>query len=74
MLMRCPIGVKEDRFPSDRKKYVKYSNLSDINRKMVNGYLKRGAKNPEKREQYIQGIADEMRRSSNERYELEDRR
>jgi len=68
------IGIKEDRFPSDRKKYVKYSNLSDINRKMVNGYLKRGAKNPKKREQYIQGIADEMRRSSNERYELEDRR
>ena len=68
------IGIKEDRFPSDRKKYVKYSNLSDINRKMVNGYLKRGAKNPKKREQYLQGIADEMRRSSNERYELEDRR
>ena len=67
------IGIKEDRFPSDRKKYVKYSNLSDINRKMVNGYLKRGAKNPKKREQYLQGIADEMRRSSNERYELEDR-
>ena len=68
------IGIKEDKFPSDRKKYVKYSNLSDINRKMVNGYLKRGAKNPKKREQYMQGIADEMRRSSNERYELEDRR
>ena len=68
------IGIKEDRFPSDRKKYVKYSNLSDINRKMVNGYLKRGWKNPKKREQYLQGIADEMRRSSNERYELEDRR
>jgi len=68
------IGIKEDRFPSDRKKYVKYSNLSDINRKMVNGYLKRGWKNPKKREQCLLGIADEMIRSSNERYELEDRR
>jgi hypothetical protein len=41
---------------------------------MVNGYLKRGAKNPKKRNQYLKGIADEMSRSSNQRYELEDRR
>jgi len=68
------IGIKEDKFPKDRKKYVRYSNLDSINRRMVNGYLKRGVKNPEKRNQYLKGIADEMRRSSNERYELEDRR
>ena len=67
------IGIKEDRFPKDRKKYVRYSNLDDINRRMVNGYLKRGVKNPEKRNQYLKGIADEMARSSNQRYELEDR-
>ena len=68
------IGIKEDKFPKDRKKYVRYSNLDSINRRMVNGYLKRGVKNPEKRNQYLKGIADEMARSSNERYELEDRR
>ena len=68
------IGIKEDRFPKDRTKYVRYSNLDDINRRMVNGYLKRGAKNPKKRNQYLKGIADEMSRSSNQRYELEDRR
>ena len=68
------IGIKEDKFPKDRKKYVRYSNLDTINRRMVNGYLKKGVKNPKKRNQYLKGIADEMARSSNERYELEDRR
>lgn len=68
------VGVRDDRFPSDREKYVKYSSLSETNRKMVNGYLKKGIRNPEKRNQYLQGIADEMARSSNDRYELEDRR
>ncbi len=67
------VGIKEDRFPKDRTKYVRYSNLDTINRRMVNGYLKKGVKNPEKRNQYLKGIADEMSRSSNQRYELEDR-
>ena len=68
------VGIKEDRFPKDRKKYVRYSNLDTINRRMVNGYLKKGVRNPQKRNQYLKGIADEMSRSSNQRYELEDRR
>lgn len=66
--------IKKDKFPKDRKKYFRFSNLDDINRRMVIGYLKRGWKNPKKRELCRKGIYDEMDKNSSHRGYLEDRR
>lgn len=68
------IGIKKDKFPKDRKKYFRFSNLDGINRRMVIDYLKRGAKNPKKRELCRNGVYDEMDKNSNHRGYLEDRR
>ena len=65
-------GILNDELPRDRKKYVKFSNLSDINKRMVIYYLKLGFKRPESRATYLKGILEEMLRSSNERYDIED--
>ena len=65
-------GIQADRLPKDRKKYVKYSNLGSINQRMVSYYLKRGIERPEMRNKLLKGILDEMLRSSNERYDVED--
>lgn len=66
-------GIINDELPRDRKKYVRYTNLADINKRMVIYYLKSGMKKPENRPTYLKGILDEMLRSSNERYDIEDR-
>ena len=58
--------------PKDRTKYVRYSNLASINKKMVVYYLRSGFKKPENRSKFLRGILDEMLRSSNERYDIED--
>lgn len=65
-------GILDDELPRDRTKYVRYSNLALINQKMVVYYLKLGFKKPEKRATYLKGILEEMLRSSNERYDIED--
>ena len=65
-------GIFNDELPKDRTKYVKFSNLVSINRTMVIYYLKRGHKYSSKRKACLAGILDEMRRSSNERYDIED--
>ena len=65
-------GILNDELPRDRKKYVKFSNLADINKRMVIYYLKLGFKRPESRAAYLKGILEEMLRSSNERYDIED--
>jgi hypothetical protein len=65
-------GILNDELPKDRSKYVRYSNLASINKKMVIYYLRSGFKNPENRSKYLRGILDEMLRSSNERYDIED--
>ncbi len=65
-------GILNDTLPRNRKKYVKFSNLASINQKMVLYYLKRGRINPDKRQKCLTGILEEMRRSSNERYDIED--
>ena len=65
-------GILNDELPRDRKKYVKFSNLADINKRMVIYYLKLGFKRPENRAAYLKGILEEMLRSSNERYDIED--
>ncbi len=65
-------GILKDELPRDRKKYVRYTNLASINQKMVIYYLKLGFKRPENRAVYLKGILDEMLRSSNARYDIED--
>ena len=65
-------GILSDKLPKDRTKYVRYSNLANINKKMVIYYLKRGFKMPEKRKDCLRGILEEMLRSSSERYDIED--
>ncbi len=65
-------GIVNDELPKDRSKYVRFSNLASINQKMVVYYLKLGFKRPENRATYLRGILDEMLRSSNERYDVED--
>ncbi len=66
-------GILNDELPRDRTKYVRYSNLASINQRMVIYYLKLGFRKPENRATYLKGILDEMLRSSNERYDIEDR-
>tara|TARA_R110002051_G_scaffold42308_4_gene87034 strand:- start:126 stop:374 length:249 start_codon:yes stop_codon:yes gene_type:complete len=65
-------GILNDELPKDRKKYARYTNLSVINQKMVIYYLRKGFKFPEKRKSCLKGILEEMLRSSNERYDIED--
>ena len=65
-------GILNDTLPRDRRKYVKFSNLASINQKMVLYYLKKGKINENKRKKCLSGILEEMRRSSNERYDIED--
>ena len=65
-------GIVNDELPKDRTKYVRFSNLASINQKMVIYYLKLGFKRPENRATYLRGILEEMLRSSNERYDVED--
>ena len=70
--MQLKEGILSDELPRDRSKYVRFSNLAKINQKMVIYYLKRGFKMPEKRKQCLAGILEEMLRSSNARYDIED--
>ena len=65
-------GILNDKLPRDRSKYVKFSNLSEINKKMVIYYLRSGFNDPSKKAIYLKGILEEMLRSSNERYDIED--
>lgn len=65
-------GILKDELPKDRNKYVKFSNLKSINSQMVVYYLKRGKKFPEKQKLCLRGILEEMSRSSDERYDIED--
>ena len=65
-------GILTDALPKDRTKYVKFSNLAGINKKMVKYYLDIGKASPERRVQAVRGILEEMLRSSNERYDIED--
>ena len=66
-------GILNDELPRDRTKYVKFSNLEKINKDMVIYYLRLGFRKPQNRASYLRGILDEMLRSSNERYDIEDR-
>lgn len=65
--------IRNDELPTDRTKYVKYSMLDDITKRMVEYYFKRGINHPKFRDACIKGILEEMLRSSNVRFEVEDR-
>lgn len=65
-------GILNDELPKDREKYVRYTNLASINKKMVIYYLQQGFRHPDKRKACLKGILEEMLRSSNARYDIED--
>ena len=65
-------GIFADELPKDRTKYVRYTNLTSINKSMVKYYLKQGFLKPERRSSLLKGILEEMLRSSNARYDIED--
>ena len=71
---RLTEGVLNDTLPKNRQQYVRFSNLDDINKRMVKYYLKKGlAGNNKVKEKCLKGILDEMARSSNQRYDIQDR-
>ena len=66
--------IHEDRYlKGDKETYVRFSSLGKKNQEMVDWYLERGFKFPEKRLLYMQGIVEEMLRDSTVRYSVEDR-
>ena len=65
-------GIMSDELPKDRSKYVRYTNLTSINQRMVKYYLRKGFLRPERRSSLLKGILEEMSRSSNARYDIED--
>ena len=64
-------GILNDELPRDRTKYVRFSNLASINQKMVI-LFKVWFSETRKRAVFLRGILEEMLRSSNERYDIED--
>ena len=74
-------GVLNDTLPQskttgsfNKKKYVKFSNLDSINKKVVKYYLNKGIGASDKvKEECMIGIKEEMARSSNERYDIQDK-
>ncbi len=65
-------GIVADELPQDRTKYVRFTNLTSINKRMVLYYLRRGYERPDLRKRLLNGILEEMLRSSNARYDIED--
>ena len=65
-------GIISDELPQDRTRYVRFTNLASINKRMVLYYLRRGFERPELRKSLLKGILEKMLRSSNERYDIED--
>tara|TARA_R100000005_G_scaffold94670_1_gene73414 strand:+ start:466 stop:1185 length:720 start_codon:yes stop_codon:yes gene_type:complete len=64
-------NILKDKWPTNRKKYVKFSNLDDINQRMVKFYLEKGKHKPQHRKVYVKQILIEMEKSSNARFDLE---
>ena len=65
--------ILQDELPKDRKKYVKYSVLDEITKRMVNYYLDKGMRNQHQRQRCMKGILEDMARSSNVRFDVEDK-
>tara|TARA_R110000744_G_scaffold321809_1_gene427882 strand:+ start:187 stop:423 length:237 start_codon:yes stop_codon:yes gene_type:complete len=64
-------GILNDTLPKNRERYVKFSNLGSINKKMVIYYLKRGKKFPDKKKNCLTGILEEMAKDSDIRGYIE---
>jgi hypothetical protein len=64
-------SILKDKWPTNRKKYVKFSNLDAINQRMVKFYLEKGKHKPQHRKVYVKQILIEMEKSSNARFDLE---
>tara|TARA_R110000744_G_scaffold18480_5_gene49583 strand:- start:1494 stop:1733 length:240 start_codon:yes stop_codon:yes gene_type:complete len=64
-------GILNDELPKNKDKYVKFSNLGDINKRMVIYYLKKGFKSPAKQKKYLSGILEEMSKDSDIRGYIE---
>lgn len=65
--------ILQDKIPfSEPKKYVKYSNLGRDNKRAIRFYLEDGLDKPERRNAYYSKLQEEMLRSSNVRYDVED--
>ncbi len=65
--------VRNDELPSNKTKYVRYSNLDRINKEMVEYYFREGMNKPNRRSFAMKGILEEMLRSSNARYDIQDK-
>ena len=70
--VRLKEAITQDRYPKDRERYVRFTNLGPDNKKMVVYYLKRGISRESDRTKLHNGILEEMKRSSNTRYDIED--
>tara|TARA_R110000803_G_scaffold148495_1_gene213949 strand:- start:802 stop:1038 length:237 start_codon:yes stop_codon:yes gene_type:complete len=64
-------GISNDTLPENRDKYIKFSNLGNINKNMVIYYLKRGHKFADTRKACIAGILEEMDKDSDIRGYIE---
>jgi len=65
--------ILQDKIPFlEPKKYVKYSNLGRDNKRAIRFYLEDGLDKPERRNAYYSKLQEEMLRSSNVRYDVED--
>jgi hypothetical protein len=71
--IRMGNAIFQDEIPfKDNKRYVKYSNLGKDNKRAIRFYLDNGLKNPTRRNVFYSKIKEEMFRSSNVRYDVED--
>ena len=71
--IRMGNSIFQDEIPfKDKQKYVRYSNLGKDNKRAIRYYLDNGLKNPKRRNVFYDNIKEEMLRSSNVRYDVED--
>lgn len=70
--LRLKDAIIQDAYPKDRQRYVRFTNLGQDNKRMVIYYLRKGMENENQRSKLHNGILEEMLRSSNTRYDIED--
>jgi len=71
--IRLGNSIMQDNIPfKNPNKYVKYSNLGRDNKRAIRFYLETGLAKPKRRNEFYQNIQEEMLRSSNVRYDVED--
>jgi hypothetical protein len=66
-------SIMQDKIPfKNPEKFVRYSNLGRDNKRAIRFYLETGLAKPKRRNKFYQNIQEEMLRSSNVRYDVED--